>query len=103
MATLTVNVTQEDIDAGVAKDCRRCPVAKALARALNSVVAHASDNILASLTLIGGRFYCDQIVPAPPVVADFVRRFDAGQPISPFTFPIDWPSPTQGATPCSWT
>jgi hypothetical protein len=35
MSTLTVNVTQEDIDHGISGNCRNCPIALAVIRALD--------------------------------------------------------------------
>lgn len=64
-----VSVTQEDIQKGVPGDSARCPIHRALRRA------------------VGGEDGWNLLVENMPLeVIQFVRRFDAGLAVEPFTF-----------------
>ncbi len=77
------HVTQEDIDRGVQKNCGECPVARRLSRDYGRPV---------SVTFILGWRFCDEeegpvvYYKHPPEVLKFIESFDAGLPVSPFTF-----------------
>lgn len=84
MRTVTVEVTQDDIDAGRRKSCFGCPVARALRRAVGGdawVVGPSWARALADAAAL----------PLPPEAARFVRSFDDRSPVSPFTFTLELP------------
>jgi len=76
----TVHVTQEDIAQGRPSEADHCPVARALTRALGEPIS------------VGDRWYrlratwSDGLLPRP--ARTFVKRFDASQPVAPFTFTV---------------
>lgn len=82
--TFTIDVTQEDIDHGECGRCYRCPVARAIKRAIGILVE------------VGDRYVAifdkdrDSIIDyaLPDVAVDFIAAFDAGAPVSPFSFPL---------------
>ena len=81
MSTITVHVTQQDIDAGERGKCGRCPVALALNR-----------HIAPEQAIVLGRRW--QVMDAEPVVryrlplraSVWIFDFDEGLPVAPFTF-----------------
>lgn len=89
-----VRVTKEDRDQGIAEDCYRCPIARALKRAgfreprVNFI--DAAENPVsgerwpaeASIELD----WPNTDIPLPPIAIDFIRKFDAGQVPAPFEF-----------------
>lgn len=83
MRTVTIDVTQEDIDAGSPNRCRSCPVARAVHRATGKphIVVTRNEILLSGW----GRF------PLPAIAAEFISEFDAGRPVSPFSFTLDLP------------
>lgn len=83
MRTLTVTVTQNDIDAGAPQNCRTCPVAKAASRATGETVFVGE-----LLSCFSRRRELLWEVPLPRVVSEFVRAFDWGLSVRPFSFPL---------------
>jgi hypothetical protein len=79
--TIAVHVTQEHIDKGCKWSCARCPVALAmLAAGLKDIS-------------VGGyfiRWWDDRIceMRTPSKVDRFMRNFDTGRKVSPFTFEL---------------
>jgi hypothetical protein len=74
-----VTVTQEDIEQGCRGDVGHCPVARAIARALDR-----SD-----ILVWGARvnlFYAPSSFYLPGHVTQWIVRFDHGEPVSPFSF-----------------
>ena len=81
-----IHVTQQDIEQGEAGNCSRCSIALAASRAygfavtVGSVGLHRED-------AVGRR----PIGTLPPEAASFIRAFDAGCPVEPFSFtPLAW-------------
>lgn len=78
---MRVVVTQADIEEGIRRDCRQCPIARALQRqtgdgtwTVRPVLAHAAE----------GPFYY-----LPPIARDFITFFDAGMSAAPFEFELE--------------
>lgn len=80
MRTLTINVTQEDIDKGIKESCFSCPVAKALRR----VMSNSTYIRVGNPTVTVGS--CTTQLPI--VASHFISKFDIDQPVSPFTFDL---------------
>lgn len=76
---MKIEVTQEDINKGEVTECRRCPIALAVIRATgNKYVLVDSD-----YTHVGTKF-----CPTPVTAKRFIRNFDYGNDVQPFTFEL---------------
>jgi len=78
---MTIDVKQRHIDMGLPKDACRCPVACAIEEATRSVVFVTNTGLI--MGLLG-----PQKFPIPPEVLAFIKAFDAGQHVEPFSFEI---------------
>lgn len=87
---MTINVTQDHIEAGFPDNCHNCPVALALNRATGHkwTVEREYAGLMNSKT--GTLMYPEVRVIFPLSVREFTRNFDQGNPVSPFSFEIDW-------------
>lgn len=85
---LHVSVTQDDIRRGVPNDPCRCPVARALNRAADTLGYDAAVSAyLTTLTVDGEKSFYYSKTPGP--VGKFVQDFDAGAASDdPFEFDI---------------
>lgn len=81
MRTITINVTQEDIDKGIKNSCFNCALALSAKRALEDA------NLSVGAKTI---FWVTKLVDfnLPQVAIDFIKAFDTNQPVSPFTFDL---------------
>lgn len=76
---MKIEVTQEDIDEGVAGDCEACPIAQAGFRAT-----------LSHTQVMGKRIRLYGVWrDLPPEAINFVLRFDNGGLVTPFSFEVD--------------
>jgi hypothetical protein len=83
-----IDVTQEHIDRGVSKDCLRCPVALAIMCHVQPTTSISVGDDAITMLPLGGWFHDQQ---APSVVRQFVRGFDRGDDVVPFSFDLDIP------------
>lgn len=83
---LHIEVTPEDIEDGMPGFGSSCPVALALRRSLD---AYASYDGAESSVGEGALYVCHRPHPLPPLVQDFVRRFDAGRSVEPLSFDVE--------------
>lgn len=72
-----IRVTEENIRKGTQGNPMRCPVARALRREFNVRRCTASHYFLD----INGIS-----IPTPEIVRNFMRRFDSGERVKPFSF-----------------
>lgn len=87
-------VTQKRIDAGILKDCRKCPVARAInARLKSSLMAKAAFGILMICKRYPQPFTVELAnMPLPRKVKDFIWNFDYDNGLAkPFRFTMDIP------------
>jgi len=77
---MRIVVTQKHIDAGMRKDCERCPVALAL------IDAHVSFYGISSTRVHS--FKEPRILELPDVATAFIHRFDDGEAVEPFEFEL---------------
>ena len=79
--TITVNVTQEDIETGIANDCLHCPIALAIHRSLPGSVPRVR---IGGVTLWG----CNSsgVATLPDEAQSFIYHFDDGVVGAPFQF-----------------
>lgn len=96
--TITISVTQKDIDVGISGDCFHCPVARAIARRIKRgfVVTVAPDYIdilKPNFSLLTDTFLDQQAysVKAPLKVEDFIDQFDNHLQPSAIRFKLDLP------------
>jgi hypothetical protein len=75
---MIIQVTQADIDAGVRKECTRCPVALAIQRNVGCVVEVGRYGI----------YFSGKMVMIPNNVAKRISIFDSGGGMTPFEFLI---------------
>jgi hypothetical protein len=81
MASLNIQVTQADIDEGHPLACASCPVALATSRAM-----HRPARVDAFITVVG---YPRLVWSLPDAVYSFIKAFDAGLPVVPFSFVLE--------------
>lgn len=77
---MRIEVTQADIEFGEVGHAEACPVALALERTTGRRWVVGDDE------LEDRKF---GIIDSPSAVAAFVRAFDAGRPVAPFTFDLE--------------
>lgn len=83
---MIINVTQQDIDQGVRATCSFCPVALAMNREIKKPPLRIDVTREAWCFTLRGN-------PAglnffPVSVRDFIAHFDAGRPVTPFSFTV---------------
>ena len=87
--TVTVKVTQDDIDKGERETCRRCPIALALNRLLALPAEVRLGNVRSSANIVTS--YHPKYWPTLPLPAEckrFIKIFDGRGPVTPFDFPL---------------
>jgi DNA gyrase inhibitor GyrI len=77
---MKINVCQEHINRGERKRCDRCPIALAVKDKLES----KDINVNAMGIFVG--LYCQFKWHLPKSAQKFIKRFDAGGHVKPFTF-----------------
>ena len=77
---MRIEVTATDVQKGVPRDCRRCPVALALRRAFEAVDVSVGGNS----AVIDTHHYM-----LPETVAEFISRYDIYGKAEPFEFQLD--------------
>ena len=87
---MTIEITQEDIKQGERKEGRKCPVALAFQRAGLSEASVGYCYVYPrGLTASPGEMVSDKLRIAqglPEEVRQFNHDFDAGDPVTPFSF-----------------
>lgn len=81
--TITVEVTQDDIDHGRRMECKHCPVAIAVCR------IPGCENYQVGTRYV--RRSCGIGILMPPEAISFIRDFDCQQPVKPLTFELEIP------------
>ena len=81
---MKIEVTQHDIDCGVRGEYSLCPIARAVKRKINGEVIVFGDDISIFTTMIIIRRY--SYYKLPQKAKDFIKRFDEGKKVKPFTF-----------------
>lgn len=79
---MRIEVSENDILCGVKGDPVHCPIARALERQTGYEAVVDPDEI--SLK-IAGHMHCMDI---PPLCEEFVKFFDTGYPVAPFSFEL---------------
>jgi hypothetical protein len=89
MRTVEIKVTQEDIDRGVSTDCTKCPIALACIRSVPSIESCLVDPREIAFFPPRSNIWVD--VKTPYAAVRFMREFDGGHPVSPFSFTLELP------------
>ena len=83
---MLIEVTQADIDGGTKFDAWKCPVARAIKR-------HLASGWTVTVTVFSILISHDSAVifniKTPPTVETFIRSFDLGSPVKPFSFDME--------------
>lgn len=83
MTKIKINVTAEDICFGKKRNSGKCPVAFALHRVFPKARVYITKEKGTTWFAKCGKKSC---LDAPCSVGRFVKRFDAGKPVQPFSF-----------------
>lgn len=78
---VTISVTAEDIKNGEATTITKCPIALAASRCFEGRVMIGSNGISVE--------NLKDLVFMPSSASDFVKKFDNGEIVYPFTFEVD--------------
>lgn len=84
-----IQVTQEDIDQGCRNSGGRCPIARALIRALS---VDFSPHVYVAKTQVNvwnNKKFVVQHRGIPEVAKNFIKQFDAGEKVLPFSFEFE--------------
>jgi hypothetical protein len=82
---MKIEVTQQDIDKGLSNNCFLCPIAHAVKRKMNTdCILVYCDRISVMSTIFSSYFY-----KLPKKAQTFIKQFDDGKPVKPFTFEIE--------------
>lgn len=93
MESVQVNITEVDIEEGIAKSCSECPAARAIRRALKKQGYLFSSVLVNKFEVSMDLSWAFKhsalfVVSAPEVLHDFVGKFDAGEPVKPISFAL---------------
>src|SRR5690348_5719998 len=93
MATLTIEVTQEDINRGIKGNEYSCALALALYRTIHGSYYNGHEEDHVSVFPVGawrlGNAICEYYYPLDDVGwKKFINRFDHGEPVEPTTFEV---------------
>ena len=80
---MTIKVEQEHIDKGKMNECERCPIALAI-MSVTGCWAHVRHYAV-DLDTDHGTMWC--LLPKEAI--RFIKKFDKGLPVDPFSFDID--------------
>lgn len=96
MTLVTINVTANDIKHGKRRDCRACPIARAVLRKVDHKKAlRAAKPMFNTPASMGARYvhvgdHCCEDTPS--LAVGFVSAFDDGYPVEPFKFQVSIPT-----------
>ena len=86
MATIHVEVTQEDIERGIPEDGACCPIAHAFRRAWGRKIEFAVD--YASIEIYA---LCNHSAELPKEAKEFIDAFDNARDVHPIAFDVTVP------------
>jgi hypothetical protein len=87
MMKVTINVIDEDIREGLARDCWDCPISRATNRELPQFKAAVFDDALILIPLDGGM---NLTFDLPLEAQKFIAEFDDGDEPEPFSFELEF-------------
>jgi len=87
---ITIDVTRQDLAAGIPGEPCTCPIAVAALRAMPFLTGIWVDETHIELDAGYGP-YDGAAIPLPPLARESISRIDAGDAVEPFSFDIDVP------------
>ena len=84
---MKIKVTQKDIEEGFRGSCYDCPIARAFKREVKPT-SHIQLNVGAE-RILHREVYSWDSYTLPEKAQTFIKRFDDGKPVKPFTFEIE--------------
>lgn len=88
-----VEVTAEDIERGVRKDCARCPIARALVRAMPAHSVEVESEIVMAWATEPPLV---ETATLPHAAAAFVNAFDHDRTVEPLSFDLEFEPEEEG-------
>lgn len=85
---MVIAVTQNDIKHGERFMCRTCPIALAIGRATSRMVWVERNHVAVDGSTIGEAIVFAEL---PMLAQNFIKAFDKGRQVRPFSFCIDIP------------
>lgn len=89
MAKIKINVTQDDIEQGKRNCGNHCAIARAVKREIEELVPY---DVTPEIGGLFGDFYVSHVgsfdVKLTRKAAKFIRDFDNGRPVKPFSFTL---------------
>lgn len=82
MKTIKIRVTKADIEAGKCCSSISCPIALAIQRCCKPKFLSVGYDVCIN---------SDWDIPLPAAANQFIRDFDGGRPVKPFTFSLTIP------------
>lgn len=82
---MQIEVEQPDIDEGLACNCDACPIARATQRKLPAGVMVQVQSRFAQVFVMGKHV---KSIWMPAEAREFIKAFDAGEPVQPFSFDL---------------
>lgn len=86
---MIIYVEQHDINEGIAMNCRRCPVARAINRVLLNGITCVTSQSRTSLISESDTLLSQYLTPIE--AKRFMTAFDCGHHLEPFSFVLDIP------------
>jgi len=85
-----MQVRQEHIDKGIREKCGSCPIALAINE-------HLVDGVISNVRysrvdLVKNEVYLVEELRLPPEASRFIRSFDNGEQVQPFSFELEIPA-----------
>jgi hypothetical protein len=81
-----IEVTEKDISLGIPRLIGSCPVAKAIKRTIEHSICAVGEDFIVVQIEHAQHIFSLYGMPPPPDVQIFVRKFDRGEPVEPFSF-----------------
>lgn len=95
---MQIEVTETDIKEGIIKDCKRCPIANAISKAISDGIVVKVRYTMVDFMTIEGRRYWRKL---PELATKFISDYDLGYPVVPFTFDLNLPEELLKCPPSS--
>ena len=87
---MIITLSQKHIDEGVKQDCHHCPAALAIAEATGEEFVEVATAIRWGEDPTGsGGWKWKHRVSTPPILREFMDRYDSGLLVEPITFELE--------------
>lgn len=86
---MKIEVTQEDIDQGMVRSCRECPVARAIKKKVGMKTCLGVTPSWVSFYDIYDKTDKTFLVQLPEKATEFINKFDGNEIVEPFEFELN--------------